>query len=91
MRIFADDGTCRRCSECQGCEHHWDFSCFAPGETDHPEYRPDVDEWWKSGGHAEMFMPGYWGCKHCPAWTPDDPDDEIEEDGIEVEEMKPQD
>lgn len=30
--------TCRRCSECQGCDHHWMDNLDFEDENDDPEY-----------------------------------------------------
>ena len=46
---------------------------------DDPEYRTDVQSWWESFGREESVCPAFWGCKHCPAWTPDDPEEEAYE------------
>lgn len=74
-RIHSDEGNCRRCSECVGNDHHWLFCSFPPFDTDDPEFRQDVQSWWERTGHDEMECPAFWSCKHCSAWTPDDPDD----------------
>lgn len=75
LRIFSNDQPCRRCSECVGNDHHWLFCSFPPCETDDPEFRQDVQDWWEGEGKFEMECPAFWSCKHCSAWTPDDPDE----------------
>lgn len=76
LRIFSDEGKCRRCSDCVGCDHHWLFVSFPPFDTDDPEFRQDVQDWWERTGHDECVCPAFWSCKHCSAWTPDDPDED---------------
>lgn len=75
LRVFSNDQPCRRCSDCVGCDHHWLFVSFPPFDTDDPEFRQDVQDWWERTGHDESVCPAFWSCKHCSAWTPDDPDE----------------
>lgn len=54
---------CRRCSECQGCEHHWTFG----GPAD------DCPHGSSSASLCEQCIaeaPDY-ACKHCPATASD--------------------
>lgn len=77
MQIFDNTDTCRECSECVGTDHHWLLVSFPPEDADDPEYRRDVLEHWKAQPESERpTCPIYWACKHCAAWTPDDPEDE---------------
>lgn len=73
---------CRRCSDCQGAEHHWmPNPDFGNGE----ELGPEWDDSEKPDRPDYAFV-----CKHCPAvggecqachgeGMPDDEDDEFDE------------
>lgn len=80
MQIFSDNGTCRRCGDCVGADHHWLDASFDPHDTDDYQHREDVLLYWLSLPDAERpVCPVYWACKHCAAWTPDDPSEDGEE------------
>lgn len=85
--------TCRRCTECQGEEHHW----MGEGEAVfEPDVAEDVAEFRRAhpqlnDEQAAELAPGFECCKHCPAvrlwqWDADDYlDEDMERDALEEE------
>lgn len=74
-RIFQDNEDCHECSECEGILHHWIFASFPPGDEGDPDFLDGAQQWWEQHGQELSVCPIYWGCKHCTAWTPYDPEE----------------
>lgn len=78
--------TCRRCTECEGMEHHWMLAMPDPDDPEDPYYVFEAVAAWRAEVEANPdtapFAPVYFCCKHCDAWRPwDERDDAAEERG----------
>jgi hypothetical protein len=56
-----DTGTCRRCADCEGQEHHFGDAYIGTAE--------------ESPDHPAAVHGSWYECKHCPAWVLDLDDD----------------
>lgn len=70
---------CRRCTECEGQEHHWLSDPRSATNVDDDDDDLPID---KNGDVDEQYV---LACKHCPATKPYDPDEEDEDSDYDDE------
>lgn len=79
LPLWLELSPCRRCSECEGEEHHWlalgdsidpdDADAVAEFMVEHPGVEP-----------TEALLLGHQSCKHCPAVRPWDGEDVFDDE-----------